>query len=446
MDSTSLRPIRPWERRLRDLWLLLERCHGTYMEPELFRLSTNQFLQTSRTVTFIVQKHKDAIPDFDSWYRPLVAAWGSDPVMEWAKNSRNTIEKEGDLDLHSSLELTLFASYFVENDLKLVTGRNELLKAGTKRLIRFAQKNVPSNSIDSTAIKIERSWVANTLPSWELLHAFSYIYSMLYQMCQKLADHLGGTIHSSISCPTTLLCERETARRVRYLKLSDMRTHYQHVVRMTHDPEFKLPSEIEPEGDGLREDFSLAKSPDQMLGVLSRMAVLTFECYGNHVPMFFLYDQNMRCVDALSAAFADQVDKYIFWRDLADRVVLSKATIVASIGEMWVRDLNGYYAMPMRKLPIIGERLFVNILDSAGTFRSANWEIRRSSEDAKPTLEKIGDIDARQERIPFVYAPIFHAFGLAYPKHFDEKPALPDYLQRRKDRERKASDGLCKET
>lgn len=439
MGGTPSQVVRPWERRLADLWLLLERCHATYMEPELFRLNTNQFLQTSRTVTFIIQKHKDSIPDFEAWYRPLVAAWASDAVIDWAKDSRNTIEKEGDLDLHSSLELSLFSSYLVEQDLTLVTGRNELLRAGTKKLVRFAQKNVPSNFIDSTAIKIERRWIANTLPTWELLHAFAYIYSTLYQMCQKLAAHLGSTINSDIPDPTSLLAVREAVRHVQYVKLSDLRTHYQHTIRMNRDPDFKPPAEIEASGHELQSDFALADSPEKMLHVLSRMAAMTFEHFGNHVPMLFLYDRDMKPVDALTAAFVDQVDKYIFWRNLADRVVIRKAAAVAFIGEAWMRDIKDFYSVPMHKLPIIGERLFVNILDSTGTFRGVDWEIIRPHEDAKPTLKRLPESDTSQDKVPFTYAPIFRAFGLPYPEHFREVPPLPEDMQKRVDRSRLTS-------
>src|SRR5690606_27547812 len=173
-----------------------------YMEPELFRLNTNQFLQTSRTVTFIVQKNKDSIPDFDAWYQPIAASWGSDKVMGWAKDSRNKIEKEGDLDLHSTLDMTLFWSYIVEQDAKISTGRAELLHAGTKRLVRLARKQLPSGVVASSAVRIERKWVANTLPDWELLQAFTYIYTTLYHLCQALSQRIGAQMDRAIPDPT----------------------------------------------------------------------------------------------------------------------------------------------------------------------------------------------------------------------------------------------------
>ena len=90
--------MKPWERRLKDLSQLLRNCETTYFEPDLFRMNANQFLQTSRTVTFLIQKNKDSIIDFNSWYQAeVITPWKDDTVMTWAKDSRNKIEKQGDI-------------------------------------------------------------------------------------------------------------------------------------------------------------------------------------------------------------------------------------------------------------------------------------------------------------------------------------------------------------
>src|SRR4051812_48993799 len=119
--------MQPWERRLLDLGHLLKSCYKTYMEPNLFRMNTNQFLQTSRTVTFILQKNKNSIPDFESWYEALTRFWRDDAVMTWAKDARNLVEKEGDLELNSALHLALLFSYIAENDVRVEVGKTELL-------------------------------------------------------------------------------------------------------------------------------------------------------------------------------------------------------------------------------------------------------------------------------------------------------------------------------
>jgi hypothetical protein len=388
------------------------------MAPELFRLNTNQFLQTSRTVTFLIQKNKDAIPSFDHWYQPTIAGWAADEVMVWAKDSRNKIEKEGDLELHSSLELKLFFSYLGEQDIGLATGKAELLRAGTKKLVRYAQKKLPSYISDSSAIKIERKWVANSLPDWELLQALSYVYTMLYRTCEGLAIHLGTKIDRALPDPTSLYPVRESARQVRYLKLSDLKFHYQHTHRIDADPDYSPPAAIA--AANMREKFVAANSIEKVFRAMSEMAELTFEHDGYHIPMVYLLDDSMKAVDFTSAAFVDQVDKFIFWRNLADRMVATGAKSVVSIGEAWIRDRKQHRSQSIKELPITGERLYVNVLDHTGWYRSAGWEIVRTNEGSKPTLRRLTYEDESLEKIPFYFAPILRAWGVPYPPYFIE--------------------------
>ncbi len=407
--------MQPWERRLNDLWLILKRCHETYMEPELFRLNINQFLQTSRTVTFIVQKNKDSIQNFDAWYQPIVASWARDKVMDWAKDSRNKIEKEGDLALHSTLDLTLFWSYIVEHDTKISTSRSDLLQAGTKRLIRLARKMLPSGLIKSSAVRIERSWVANSLPDWEILHAFNYIYSTLYRLCMDFSILAGAAIDSAVPDPAELQSAKDAARRISYLKLSDLEIHSQRTKKIRFkrdeisDARMKL---IEPFKGAMTEP----KTMDEMFDVLCTMASSTFEFDGYHVPMMFFYGDDMRAIDMMSMHYSDRVDKYIFWRSAAERMIATKARVVATIGEAWIRDMSRYSdSEGIDALPIIGERLFVTALDASGNYRTASWDIARQSADSKPTLTKCKP-DKHDDDTPFYYAPILHALGLPYSK------------------------------
>ncbi|MDF5164346.1 hypothetical protein P3623_24615, partial [Vibrio parahaemolyticus] len=165
---------------------LLNACATTYFDPELFRLNLNQFLQTSRTVTFIIQKNKREIVGYDDWYPVnVVEKWQGDHLMTWAKNSRNIIEKQGDLEMYSSAKATLLFSYIEEQDIE-ITSREELLGVSIKRLVRLAQKKLPSGVTDAAVIKAERRWVANTLKDYELLHALSLIYARMYDCCKSL--------------------------------------------------------------------------------------------------------------------------------------------------------------------------------------------------------------------------------------------------------------------
>ena len=171
--------MRSWERRLRDLAQLLRNCGETYFAPDLFRQNTNQFLQTSRTVTFIIQKNKHDISNYDHWYKAhVLTPWAEDTIMTWAKDARNVIEKEGDLEMHSTLRASVLFSYIVSQDMVLSTTRTELLQANLDKLVRFARTNVPPGVADDAVLKIERRWAANSLPNHEV--GFALTYDIIY--------------------------------------------------------------------------------------------------------------------------------------------------------------------------------------------------------------------------------------------------------------------------
>ncbi len=280
--------MRPWERRLRDLGQLLTNCGATYFDPEIFRLNTNQFLQTSRTVTFIVQRNKTSIPDFDAWYqRNILTPWATDPVMTWAKDSRNVIEKEGDLDLHSSVRVTLLFSYLSFQDIVLTNARRELLAADVKRLIRFARTKLPTGVSADAALKLERRWVANSLPERELVYAMTYVYARLYEACSSLARHLGLQISGEVPVPTRLDPASNDVGCIRYLKLSDPGLSRLAYIPVNADKDFKPPPALVALCNELRGESRPTNLP-QAVEYLARVAKFTFEHHGNHVPMLFL--------------------------------------------------------------------------------------------------------------------------------------------------------------
>jgi hypothetical protein len=184
----------------------LEACGVSYFDPERFRLNSNHFLTTARTVTFLFQKDKASIENFETWHREnIYEPWHADKIMKWSIASRNTIEKEGDLDLYSTVNATLIYSYIEEQDRFISLDRQLHLGASIKRLTRFARLKLPSGISDVAVIRVDRRWIANTLPDFELLHAFQYIYARMFEACTSLVNHLGATLESSIPETTSFV-------------------------------------------------------------------------------------------------------------------------------------------------------------------------------------------------------------------------------------------------
>lgn len=379
----------PWERRLRDLGELLVNCEGAYFEPDLYRRNTNQFLQTARTVTFIIQKNKDSIPEFDVWYKANVRdAWVDDHVMTWAKDARNTIEKEGDLDLHSSLTLALIYSYLTDEDVSVPCGRNELVRAGVKMLTRFARRVLPSALSDVALVKIERRWVANSLPEWGLHTALIYVYARLHVACSALANHMGHQLDESIRSSRNFDQAVTDGKKTRYAKLNSLKLAHLTAQSISVDPSrVSIPEKFRNAVEK-RKDDPVTNDLHRIVERHSELAEATFDHYGYHMHMLFIFDDQGRQIDFLGAHFNDQADKYIFWRAVGERILYLRGAAVVWVSEAWMRNVRENPAALMRNMPIVGEQLHVVGADRHGKFAEAAWEIVHGAGAPKPTLKR----------------------------------------------------------
>ena len=95
--------------QMRQLW---EDAANNYFEPSRFLLSLQNCITVSRTVTFIIQSNKGHIPDFENWYGRVQKDMAADKILVWAKDARNSIEKQGDLKALSQVRGEIIASYY----------------------------------------------------------------------------------------------------------------------------------------------------------------------------------------------------------------------------------------------------------------------------------------------------------------------------------------------
>lgn len=398
----------PWERRLRDLARLLYNCGDTYFSPDLFRQNTNQFLQTSRTVTFIIQKNKADIPAFDSWYKAQVlTGWAGDSVMTWAKDARNVIEKEGDLEMYSNLATSVLFSHVPSQDFIINTPRPFLIQADINKIAKLAKSKLPAGVLDAAVLQIERRWVANSLPNHELISALTYIYARLYNVCANLAIHLGGKLDTSIPHPTNLDPAANDVGQMRFIKLGKPNMGRLNTTRIEPDHNFRPPLalvELQRELKGMPSPKSL----DEIMHQRCMLAENTFLLYGNHIHMLSLFDDDWKQIDYISTAFSDQADKFLFWRNAAKRAAYLKAAAFIWVGELWLRKQTDNDNLPIRKTPIIGEQLHLVGGTVDGELKTVQWNVVRSVKSKIVSLE-ISSKDDSQLAETFFIQPILDA-------------------------------------
>jgi hypothetical protein len=403
--------MRRWERRLKDLSISLDACGASYFDPERFRLNSNHFLTTARTVSFLFQKDKASIAEFESWhYKNIRSPWSEDKLMKWSIASRNTIEKEGDLDLCSTVNATLIYSYLEEEDRFISLDKHTYLSASIKRLMRFARSQLPSGVSDVAVIRVDRRWVANTLPDFELLQAFRYIYARMFEACTSLAKHLNTILEPSIPDPTSFDEVSTGSRGTHYIPLNSSHVRTLGAHRQTLDKNFAPPPWLQKLHEN--RDKSPPDSLETLVAFHQEMAYANFVAYGNHLAMLWMYDEKFQPIDFIATAPVDQVEKFIFWRTVSDRIHYLKAKYLVWVSEAWIRKgVDRQMRALMRNLPIVGEFLQVVGIDGGGKYVAATWDIKRENKESSPTLELRPPLQNNQQQVANYLIPARRALA-----------------------------------
>lgn len=67
-ERSTACPLAAVDKRLSDAHRLWHQADRDYFDPDGFRLAAQNTIQTLRTVTFILQKNKRVVPEFEGWY------------------------------------------------------------------------------------------------------------------------------------------------------------------------------------------------------------------------------------------------------------------------------------------------------------------------------------------------------------------------------------------
>jgi hypothetical protein len=397
----------PWSKRLGDVARLIEFAHKTYFDPERFRLNLNNAIQTSRTVTFVLQKNKAKIPDYQHVYVDAVAAFGGDPIMKWLVDARNTIEKEGDLATHSQMRAKIIYSHL--DDGPAVDARDDgLLFAGTRSLQKWWSTRLPVWAVENAAIAIDRRWVANSLPDHELTDALIHGYQRLRQLCEAVDAASGHVTGHAIDIPVRLL---GSATHRTFIKLSDgieyglssgpaprMTKAAQKMVKARYgsfDGRFIVPG----------------KTMAERVAAWADLACDVFNRDGYHLTMYVLLDTVADVVSAGVVQFADRVDKFLFSHQLGD-LARTDPTVcgVIFVGEAWSRSQTiETFDGNIDAVPIVGETLGIRGVNAAGEECELMFDIDKIS--GKPRVDRSRPL-APSDGDTFFFAPVREAWAM----------------------------------
>lgn len=343
----------PLHRRLDDAHRLWHLALENYESPDDFRTHLNSCIQTLRTVTFVLQKHKASIPSFEAWYSIWQDRMRADPVMTWAVAARNRIVKQGDLQTTSLARVTVHWSYadsgFREYEVDPSKSTAEILAEAP---IGVA---LPDELFKDGVLSIERRWMVDDLPGLELLEVLAHVYGTLLLVVLDA--------HNQLEVPIT---KRPWAQRAQVAKeykasdadgrpdcmiaFGDARTRMIKLatgegltpsLEKGHPPpdiaeisrrRYGAPPSLTPSPKG---EHTLHTLVQYMFGLAKTILVRD----GYHLPMAFLVSGD-GTMFPYGTPVDDRAEKYVLWRRLAAEVEKRRIERVLFVTEVWVAPID----------------------------------------------------------------------------------------------------------
>jgi hypothetical protein len=415
-------PLEAVHQRLEDLHRQWHQAEQAYFDPEAFRVAIQTAILTSRTVSFILQSNKSVVPDFENWYAVWQERFRTDPLMRWMVEARNLIEKQGDLESYSWIRAEIVASYLKGGPILEVPA---LLADAPLKLL----KSIPENELGAHVkkdgfLRIQRKWIENALPDYELLDAVAIAYGNLWQMLSDAHRQMGIDEPAAIDESTGERYDPAAmqGRMPCMIGHGDFRTHdiwlatgipsKISVIRreLDADVEGVLSSryELEP-----HEVWSEANEPKEHLAKLFSTARKMFLKDGYHVTVLALLHKG-KPVDLIQLEPEEHGDKYLMMRKIAQQVHKRGADAVIMLGEVWIAplDVDHRYRRAV-DAPNRSEGLQGILVSKSGEPLQYFAEILRT--DGTVTL---GDTKSPPGGAQFMFAPIYEVWGKAIPEEW----------------------------
>lgn len=413
-------PLHAVDRRLEDLHKHWHEAERGYFDPEHFRLSIQTAIQTLRTVTFIVQSNKRLFSNFEPWYESWQDKLRSDPLMRWMVDARNKIEKQGDLDAHSFVRAEIIASYYDEGPRLEVSA--DLFQSPSELISSIPAEVLRDHVFKNGILRIQRRWVENSLPDYELLDAVAIAYGRVAELVDDAHRELGlappSTKEGDID--RTQGKDSRAGRLPCMIGHDDARSHYvwlatgQSMELREKTVEFERGDAervVKKYGIDPKEIFqSTEPAPEATLNGLFITARKMFSVDGHHDTIAFLLS-GARPLQMFKLVVQEHGEKYLVMRTLANEVIKYGADGVILIGEVWSASYDP--SDPYRRAadaPEKAEFLTATLVTKTGDPVRLHALIKRADDEVT-----LGDTETIRDAAQIAFAPIYAAWGRKVP-------------------------------
>lgn len=173
----------------------LNQCHemwhealDSYASPDSFVSHLNALIQGLRTVTFVLKKELSHHDGFHQWYKRRQEAMEADKRMKWLVSARNRIEKQGDLDTHSVVQVRVMGDWHespaVETEADPTMEAHEIAR-------RVHVLGLPERARREGVLVVERRWTLEELAGDEILDVLAHCHGVLTNLVAAAHDEWG---------------------------------------------------------------------------------------------------------------------------------------------------------------------------------------------------------------------------------------------------------------
>ncbi len=438
--SEDVCPLAAVDQRLADTHRLWHQAEAAYFDPDGFRLAIQNTIQTLRTVTFILQKHKAIIPNFAEWYgdidKKIPGEWqrrlGTDPLMRWMVDARNRIEKQGDLEANSMVSAEVIASYLDE-------GPRVEVPAHLFDTVGTLIEQIPNTALGEHVrrngmLRVQRRWIENTLPDYELLDAVAIAFGKIAELVHDAHRQIGldppKTIHdedhNSYDLPSMgwrfpCMIAHELPRTL-LISLADgsvIEFETKHVPLKVNTEQVTALVEryggtaFEAMGHNYESNVELAA------GYFS-LARSVFQRDGHHITLLFLFRERKLVRMPIQVVFGNVQQKYALMRQLAAEATTSGADAAILIGEAWMAPADKLrpYERPA-DVSFRTEVLTLHLVGKDGTSVACEADIIRNG-----TNVSLGETRVTDGSAAFGFVPFLQSWGVPIPASWMETSSM----------------------
>lgn len=330
-------PLLAFDRRLRDARAEVSATDKNYFQPDQFRRSLNSSIQTLRNVTFILQKQKNELPGFATWYEPWQERMRADSKLKWLVESRNIVVKQGDLETHSTALISLYTSWFEPPKVELPVPPF----LSQDDVAHFIAESIPRDIVsEETILKVERLWREKRIKDCEVIDVLEHCLLILNELALDAHLHFGQSLPLIRNCDFFEALQSGfdpiiRLKRVRWIRMTDICR-----ISMEERPHNPTPDQIQKAGERYAEWFEHISEGPELTGLKKdaytwfSLGMTMMKKDGCH-PTIAIIQTSNNC-EIVQLNIEDRPGKHLAIRNLADKCREVQTEAVFLIGEVWI--------------------------------------------------------------------------------------------------------------